>query len=42
MGGLNSILEFNDGMGRLVVNCPDGNLVAFGVGVVGADEYSCD
>ena len=40
IGGLSPIFEFNDGIGKLVVNSPDGRMNAFalGVGVEGADE----
>ena len=40
ISGLSRISEFNDGMGRLVLNSPDGATkdLAFGVGVDGAGE----
>ena len=42
IGGLSRISEFNDGMGRLVLNSPDGATKDFplGVGVDGTDENS--
>ena len=42
IGGLSRISEFNDGMGRLVLNSPDGATkdLGFRVGVNGTDENS--
>ena len=40
IGGLDPMFKFNEGIGKIVENGPDGNFVAFGVGVDGADAYS--
>ena len=37
---LDPIFKFNEGIDKIVENGPDGNFVAFGVGVDGADAYS--
>ena len=34
------MFKFNEAIGKIVINRPDGNFVAFGVGVDGADTYS--
>ena len=40
IGGLDPMFKFNEGIGKIMENGPDGNFVAFGVGVDGADAYS--